>query len=209
MRKLALTLILAVIFASSLTLESPVIAQDAGTSAAADRLTPSQAKSIIAGRAREVVRALKYKEMLRLAAFVHPVKGLRFSQYGTVSMESDRVFSKSQLVNLFKSNRRYLWGEYDGSGDPIRLSAKQYFRKFVYRQDMLKAKDISYNENAAGGNTMPNVFDAYPRAIIVVYHHAGSDPRFDGMDWQQLWLAFEKRNETWYLVGIVSHEWTI
>lgn len=210
MRKVATTLITATILVTSLVFNLPAAAaQDSQTNASAGRLSPAQAKSIIEGRAREVVRALKYRDMQRLATFVHPTKGLRFSQYGTVNPETDRAFSRSQTANLFKSNRRYLWGEYDGSGDPIRLSAKQYFGTFVYRQDMLKAKDISYNTEVRGGNTLPNFLQAYPRAIVVVYHHPGSDPRMDGMDWESLWIAFEKQGQTWYLVGIASDEWTI
>lgn len=211
MRRFVVVLIVAVIVALTLAFEASAIAQNSETDAAADagRLTPAQAKSIIAARAREVVRALKYRDGRRLSSFVHPTKGLRFSQYGTVDKKSDRVFSRSQVATMFSSNRRYNWGEEDGSGDPIRLSVSKYFKEYVYRQDMLQAKDISYNRPSKGGNAIPNVFESYPRAIIVTYHHPGSDPKMEGMDWQALWMVFEKKGQTWYLVGIISEEWTI
>ncbi len=209
MTRLATFLIIAAILSSALVSGPLVLAQGSQTSEASNRPTPAQAKSIIASRAREVIVAIKNRDMQRLSTFVHPTKGLRFSQFGYVLPESDRLFSRREVASLFRSNRRYRWGTYDESEKPIYLSARQYFNKFVYRQDMLRAKEVKYNTQIKPGNTIPNVLEAYPRAITVAYFHTGSDPRYDGMDWEVLWLAFEKKDKNWYLVAIVTDEWTI
>jgi hypothetical protein len=107
-------------------------------------------------------------------------------------------------------NQRYLWGEEDGSGDPIRLTYAAYHRKFVYDHDYLRAKQITYNsENLSSGNLVNNLWQTYPSAIIVEYHFPGFDEKYGGMDWNSLWLVFEKQGSEWYLVGIAHGEWTI
>ena len=175
------------------------------------RLPPAQAKKIIESRARQIMIALKNRDMQRLSTFVHPQKGVRFSPYVYVDLKMTRVLSRRQVVNLYRSNRRFIWGEQDGSGDPIRLTFRQYLKHYVYRQDLLTANKASYNPlRPQGGNTISNLWETYPRAIIVGYHHDGvTAPQGGAMDWQSLYLVFEKMGKTWYLVGIANDEWTI
>jgi hypothetical protein len=171
------------------------------------RLSPAEAKKIIAARALEVLRAIKRRDMRRLSSFVHPDKGLRFSPYVYVE-KGDRVMSRSQVGNLLRSNRRYLWGEQDGSGAPLRLTARQFFNRYIYDKDFLRAREVNYNTLSGRGNTTNNVLDFYPQAIAVEYFIPGTNPRFGGMDWGSLWLVFEQKGDDWYLVGLVNDEWT-
>ena len=175
--------------------------------AAAGRLTPAEAKRIIVARSLQALSAIRRRDMRQLSSFVHPTKGLRFSPYINVQ-SGDRVFTKSQARNLFSNNRRYLWGEQDGSGDPIRMTARQFFNRYIYDKDFLRAKEVKYNTVTSRGNTINNVLEFYPRAITVEYYLPGTNPRFGGMDWGSLWLIFEKSGNQWYLVGLVSDEWT-
>ena len=173
-------------------------------------LSEAEAKKVIAGRAREVLQALKGKDMNRLSSFVHPRKGVRFSPYNYVEAESDLVFSRKQVKGLLASRKRYLWGAFDGSGDPIRLTFRAYHKRFIYDVDFLRAKQVAYNgESLAHGNAINNIRDSYPRAIIVEHYIPGTNPKYDGMDWRSLWLVFEEQNKMWYLVGVAHGEWTI
>jgi hypothetical protein len=175
-------------------------------------LSPSQAKQIIAERARQVMLAIKKRDMQRLATFVHPQKGVRFSPYVYVDTKTTRVLNRRQLVRLYNSRQRLVWGEADGSGDPIRMTFRQYLSNFVYRLDLLTDKAPSYNpERPQGpGTTINNLGEVYPRTIIVGYGHEGvTGPQGGGMDWQNLFLVFEKAGSQWYLVAIVNDEWTI
>jgi hypothetical protein len=150
--------------------------------------------------------------MRKLSTFVHPKRGVRFSPYVYVEPEKDRVLSRQQVVTLYRSNRRLVWGDQDGSGDPIRLTFRQYLNGYVYHQDLLNGNEVGYNpESRQGpGNTVNNILENYPRAILVVYSHEGTTgPQGGAMDWQQLWLVFEKYGDDWYLVGIVNNEWTV
>jgi hypothetical protein len=174
-------------------------------------LSSEQAKRIIAARARAVMLAIKSRDMERLATFVHPRKGVRFSPYVYV-MPNERVLNRRQIVNLYRSRKRLVWGEADGSGEPIRMTFRQYLNNFVYRQDLLTDKQVGYNppDRRGPGTSVNNLLETYPRSILVRYSHEGiKAPQGGEPDWQQLWLVFEKLGNQWYLVGIANNEWTI
>ena len=168
-----------------------------------DSMSSAQAESVIAHRAESVILALKSKNMRRLAAFVHPDKGLRFSQYECVNKRENLVFKRNELKKMWLSKKRYLWGGYDGTGDPIRLTFKSYYHEFVYDRDYAKAKQISFNSDFE--QNAQSLEDEYRQPISVKYHF----PELEGMDWKSLWLIFEKKNRVWYLAGIIHGEWTI
>ena len=175
-----------------------------------ERLSPQEAKRVIAGRAQSVIQALKAGNIAKLSTFVHPQKGVRFSPYASVLLDQDRVIKKGQLAQMWASAKIYRWGEYDGSGDPIRLSFRKYHRRFIFDHDFSHAESVNYNPASMGhGNTPNNIQAVYPKSIAVGYHFSGFDPKVSGMDWSSLWLVFEKKGSEWYLVGIVHDEWTI
>ncbi len=76
---------------------------------------------------------------------------------------------------------------------------------------MLTDKTPVYNpERPQAGNTVNNFSTVYPGAIVVGYGHDGiTGPQGGAMDWQSLYLIFEKLGKEWYLVGVVNDEWTI
>jgi len=176
------------------------------------RLAAKEAEQIIAPRARQVILALKSRNVVTLSGLVHPKKGLRFSPYHSVNLErgGDLVFTRNQIKSLMASKKRYHWGDEDGSGDPIRLSFAAYYRQFVYDHDYSKAKQVTYNSvTLSSGNLINNIRESYPAAIIVEYHFPGFEEKYGGMDWNSLWLVFEKQGGAWYLVSIAHGEWTI
>ena len=99
-------------------------------------------KEVILQRGKEVLTSIKNNDMDKLASYVHPDKGVRFSPYSHVDSKKDIVFKPKQVKDISLSQEDHLWGNYDGSGDPIQLTAKEYFKKFVYDQDFLNAKQI-------------------------------------------------------------------
>lgn len=210
MRKLVTALIAAMLLSGAFT--PSATAQDVYGNAPQYSLSSAQAKKIIEARARQVMLAIKNRDMQRLSSFVHPRKGVRFSPYVYVDPKTARVLTRRQVVNLYRSRQRLVWGEQDGSGDPIRMTFRQYLSAYVYRMDLLTDKEVSYNppERRGPGTDINNVLETYPRAILVMYSHEGiTAPQGGGMDWQQLWLVFEKSGNQWYLTGIVNNEWTI
>jgi len=174
------------------------------TSSAGARVTPSNVRA----RADEVVRALQARDVEALAALAHP-RGVRFSPYPYVEIGSDRVLSPSMLTSVPTDTRIHTWGSFDGSGEPIRKTAAQYFARFVWDANFARAKQVSIDKPISYGNTLDNSRAAYPRARIVEYYLPGSDPPSGGMDWRSLRLVFERENDRWWLVGVIHGEWTI
>ncbi|HHV97046.1 MAG TPA: hypothetical protein GXX37_11340 [Clostridiaceae bacterium] len=171
--------------------------------------TEEYIKSIIEERAREVLTAIKNYDMSKLADAIHPDKGIRFSPYGYVDVDNDLVFTAEEVRNLDSDSKTYLWGYYDGSGEPITLNFSDYYKKFIYDVDFLNAEQVGYNKILGQGNSLNNSSEVYKNSIIVEYHFSGFDPQYNGMDWRSLRLAFEKKGDIWYLVAIIHDQWTI
>lgn len=172
----------------------------------APSIAPAAAKTIIRVRARQVILAIQAKNMASLSGIVHPTKGLRFSPYTYINTDTDRVFTATQVRGLAANGRRYLWGEEDGSGDPIRMNFDRYYRGYIYDRNFAAVRDVTYNEPSGGGTMISNLFATYTNAIVVDYYVPG---RSNDMDWKSLRLIFQKHGRVWYLVGIAHNEWTI
>jgi len=158
----------------------------------------AQQKAEVLRVSGQVVKALKAKDMNKLAGFVHPTKGVRFSPYGYIGKE-DLVFKANALKTLLKSKKIYYWGEYDESAEPMKWTFAKYYGKFVYDYDFAKPDKINYNLKQKNGIMINNIAEFYPKGIEVEYYFEGTDERMYG----SLRLVYEKQGTKWYLVGIV------
>lgn len=166
-------------------------------------------EELVMAKADQVLRFLADRDIDNLADLVHPVKGVRISPYAFVNIENDVTFTKEQLKEAWESEDLLVWGSYDGSGNSIEASFRQFYESFIYDVDFLKADEVSYNQRIGIGNMVSNAFEAYPDANIVEYYVAGIDEEAEGMDWRSLRLAFEQYEGEWQLVGIIHDQWAI
>jgi len=171
--------------------------------------TEEYIKSVIEERAKTVLTAIKNYDMEKFSDAVHPEKGVRFTPYTYVDVEKDLVFTAEEVRNLANDSKTYLWGYYDGSGEPMNLKFEDYYKAFIYDADYLNAEQVGYNKTLSYGNALDNSFEVYKNSIIVEYYFSGIDPKYEGMDWRSLKLVFEKKNDVWYIVGIIHNQWTI
>lgn len=155
-----------------------------------------------------VVQALADKDLEAVAEFVHPEKGVRFSPYGYV-MDEHQVFMPEVLPMLKDLDAVFTWGSYDGTGDPIELTFKDYYEEFIYSADFINAEEVAVNERVEQGNTINNIDEFFPGSSFVEYHFSGFDEQYGGMDWESLRLVFIEDNGQWFLVGIIHDQWTI
>lgn len=160
-------------------------------------------------RAMGVMEVIKDKDMERLSSIVHPTKGVRFAAYPYVDLELDQVFQGDELVSAFEGSQVYKWGSYDGSGEPIEISFREYYDRFIYDVDFFNPQLIGNNTIIGHGNTEENVSKAYPNGQFIEFYFSGINPEYEGIDWRSLKLVFEQEDGTWYLVGIIHGEWTI
>lgn len=161
--------------------------------------------------ATEVARALRDRDFAALAAHVHPVEGVRFSPYPYVDAEAHLALTATELTAAAESSAVRQWGHHDGSGEPIRLSFRDYVDRFVYDAPYLEEATVGVDRLQPTGNALDNLRAIYPGARVVEYYVPGSDPRYGGMDWRSLRLVFEpgEGGRHWWLVGVVHGEWTI
>ena len=172
-------------------------------------MQPKKAKSSIKKRAEKVIQAIASKDFETLSEYVHPEKGVRFTPYTYVSIKNDIVFAKEKVDDFFQDDNIYLWGNYDGSGEPIRLNPSGYYQEFIYSKDFKQAEEVGYNEVLSQGNMLENQFEVYKNPIIVEYYLPGEEEKYSGLDWQSLRLVFEYYEGEWMLTGLIHNEWTI
>lgn len=173
-------------------------------------ISPEDAQKTIQDTSDRVIMALKNKDMEALSTLIHPEQGVRFTLYSFVHLDTDVVFNNENIKNFFNDTIAYIWGYFDGSGDPVKMTPAVYFDKFIYNQDFLNAEQIGYNTVLSGGNVLNNQFEVYTNPIIVEYYFPGFEPEMEGLDWQSLSLVFEKHTDgNWYLVGIINNRNTV
>jgi len=169
----------------------------------------------VAKLAAQAILAIRDHALVELSGLVHPVKGVMFSPYTHVRPlqgapgAADLVFSPAQLQSLWADPTVYQWGTFDGSGEPIEMTFRQYYDRFVYDADFAQPEVIGFDATIGQGNTISNIATVYPGAVTVEYHFEGFDPQYAGMDWRSLRLVMEEYEGAWYVVGIVHDEWTI
>jgi hypothetical protein len=169
----------------------------------------TEAKRIIEVRSQAAVTALQKKDWAALSGYVHPDKGLHISPSCYVDTKKDQVFPKDQTAKFDKDGTVRTWGSYDGSGEPIKLTASQFYDQILYNHDYAKPEKTGYNESWGKSNTVNNIRDTYPDAIVVEYYFGGFDAKLKGIDWASLSLVFEEKAGEWYLTGMVRNQWTI
>ena len=155
-----------------------------------------------------VINLIKEQDFEKLAGFMDSETGLRFSPYGYVNEKTDLVFTAEQVKGFSKDENVYKWGSFDGSGEPINLSFKEYYSKFIYDKPFAEPDRLGLNESYSKGNTIDNLKEIYPLAQYVEFYFVGTEANAN-MDWAGLKLVFELKNEEWILVGIVHSQWTI
>jgi len=165
--------------------------------------------SSLLSRTIKAVELIKEKDMEGLSEYVHPTKGLRFSPYAFVDVKTDQVFTKEEVAKLGEDTEVYTWGNFDGSGDPIKMNFNDYYNRFVYDKDFANPHIIGNNTEVGKGNTINNIHDVYTEGHFIEFHFTGFEDQYEGLDWRSLILVFEQHEGQWYLVGIVHNEWTI
>ena len=163
--------------------------------------------SLLTATAKEILFVLKNKQYDSLVKYFAPADSVHFSPYGYIG-SGEQTLTAGDFTGLLASGKTVNWGAYDGSGDPISLTAKQYLQKFVYNADFLNAEKTSVDSFIAAGNSLNNLKEQYKSNRFVEYYFSGFDKKYGGMDWTCLRLVFKELNHKYYLVAFVHDQWT-
>ena len=152
----------------------------------------------------EYIKALDY---VSLSELVHPEYGIYFSPYSNINLTSNQWFSSDMLAIIDRSETPFVWGVYDGSGEPISMTAREYFSRFVYDRNFAGAPVVTIDRVAKSGNSLENTTELFPGCRFVdFYIPAESDT---ALDWSLLRLIYEEFEGSLYLVAIVHNEYTV
>lgn len=167
--------------------------------------------SILLKLTQSILLTVKNKNYSAFANYIHPVSGIRFSPYGYVDTANDIILSKTKFITQAGKTDQdmIVWGAFDGTGDPIRMTLNNYMQRFVYDVDFVKPEKRSVNKFISGGNSLNNLDSVYKDCDFTESHFSGFEEKYAGMDWKTLRLVFKERNGRFFLVGIVHDEWTI
>ena len=131
-----------------------------------------------------------------------------FSPYSYVDTTQIVSLNKSKFNELFETEKKIIWGNFDGSGEEIKFSIQEYFDRFVADFDLTyKNNQLLKDTIPARGNQINNVKEIFPNATVVEIHKPASEESM-GMDWRSLMLVIEKVEGTWKLKALVHNEWT-
>ncbi|WP_172257222.1 hypothetical protein [Saccharibacillus deserti] len=175
---------------------------------------PASAVSVqkeVLRQANRALRALADRDFDKLADLASP-SGVRFSPYAYVLPKSDRILTPRQLRQVWTDKKTYVWGSYDGSGEPIRLDFRGYYGRFLNNLPYTAPDGIGYNRIVRSGSMPSNLRKVYPEAEFVEFYvkgGRGGSPNTGGMDWGSLRFVWEQIEGEWKLVGIVGDRWTI
>lgn len=172
-----------------------------------------QSNNELSNTSNEVLKLIKSANFKRLSEYVHKTKGLQFSPYDDVYEGSPDVikFLKKNVKNFMTLKKIYIWGVYDGSGFDIKLTPKEYYKKFIYDIDFEKKADVIFIGNKKSkvpqdiNIDLDYIFRIYPKSSIAHYYYKGSqDNSF--CDFKKLTLVFEQLEGKWFLIGIIHGE---
>lgn len=159
-------------------------------------------------KADTVLAALKSADFRALSGQMCSGSRLTYSPYARNLSTLPRIsFARPDVAAFGSSRKKYVWGAYDGSGDPIRLTPREYHKEFVYDVDYQSASAKTHLDRKAfdADKDLAALAKAYPAAEIVTYKFAGtSDASYK--DARGLILVFEQRAGNWCLRAVAHDE---
>ena len=157
---------------------------------------------------KDILKAIKDRDYEKLSTVVHPEYGVIFTPYATITLDTDKCFTDKQVADFADNTKKYIWGIYDGSGEPIEMTPAEYFDRFVYDADFLNSSSFGIDEVLRVGNSLENIDEVFADARYVDCYIP--DPKGETEpEWKSLRLVFEEYNGQLWLTAIVHSEYTI
>jgi len=166
------------------------------------------ANADVTALAYTVLGYISDEDFLSLSRIVHPENGVVLSPYATINLATDRRYSADEVATLESDTGTYVWGVYNGSGEPIVMTVPEYFATFVPAADFINAPVIGVNQIVRSGNALENITDVFPNVKFVDFHIPGGEP-VEEFDWSSLRIGFEEYNGELRLTVIVFSKWTV
>lgn len=155
----------------------------------------------------EILDYIKNGEYEKISKISHRETGVLFSPYATISATASRVFSASEIKSLGRDKQSYVWGVFDGSGEPIDMTPNEYFTRFVFDRDFTTARQIGVDTVVRSGNSLENITEVFPEMRFVDFYTPSTTA--DDLGWKSLRLGFLPYDDCLMLSLILHSEYTI
>lgn len=154
----------------------------------------------------QILAAIRAQDYVALSEVVHPEYGILFSPYPTVNLSSDRCLTAAQVSDFSRDFSKYIWGTYDGTGEPIDLTVQDYLSRFVLDAEFEKGT-IAVNAIQHTGNALENLEEVFDGCRYVDFYLPASEA--DGLNWRSIHLVFEEYKGRLFLTAIIHSEYTV
>lgn len=151
-------------------------------------------------KANDAITAIQKGDLGALAWMVDGKMGLKFSPSAYIEADSV-VIPKGKLGGLMKETVKHTWASDRGDGEPLALTATEYYTQYVYDADYASYTPV-YNQRVLVNNTIDNIRELYPNAMVAEFHNPGTAAMAD-LDKSSLRLVFVERDYDMYLAAIV------
>ncbi|MEL4106813.1 hypothetical protein AAFA46_08270 [Oscillospiraceae bacterium WX1] len=158
--------------------------------------------------ADRILEDIKSADYEALSQVIHPEYGLVFSPYATINLAAAKRFTPAEVAAFSDDQNKYVWGKYDGSGNPIEMTPDAYFKTFVFDKDYTAYSAVGVDYIIKTGNALENIKEVFPDVRFVDYYIDGTAGN-GGLDWSCLRLGFEEDGGQLKLTVIVHSQWTI
>lgn len=152
-----------------------------------------------------VLKAIKFGKVKALASLISP-DGVLLSPDVHVD-EGDVKLKPEEFLKAWEEDRKFVWGYEAGSGRPIEMGIREFFKRYIYDRDYLNAPKVATDRRLGRGNTKDNVKEAYPDATFVEFHFPGTEKN-GGMDWSSLRVVMRRYGGEWKVVALMHDSWT-
>jgi hypothetical protein len=161
-------------------------------------------------RAKEILQFAAKKEYAKIADYIHPTKGIRFSPYTYVDTAEHKHFTAAEFREQVEKNakKKVLWGTSDPLGEDILLTVEGYFKEFGYDKKYLEEGSFGFNQVIGSSTVINNIEEAYPGATFVEAYWVPKDEEKAPYEWGSVRLVFEEVNGQSYLVGWIHDAWS-
>ncbi len=155
----------------------------------------------------QVMACLKKKDWVELAKYTSSKEQILFYPYGFIDTSIAKSFAPNLLAMVEESGKKVYWANYDGSGEPMDLTVKNYVKQYINDKDYVKADTIRANKMVEIGNSPNNIDKVFKNAEYVEYFVKGTGATAEH-NWSSLRLVYRKTGEHYFLIGVIHNQWT-
>ncbi|MBK9448517.1 MAG: hypothetical protein IPN95_03715 [Bacteroidetes bacterium] len=191
------------------TSSTPVATDSAKVDSVAAPKVATADSATLMNLAKEILQFAEKKDFGKIADYIHPTAGIRFSPYAYVDTAEHKHFTADafRVQATTDAKKKVLWGTYDPIGDDIKVTVEAYFKEFGYDKNYLGEGQFGFNETMGGGTVINNTEEIYPGLPRVETYWAPKDEEKAPYEWGTIRLVFKEHEGKFYLVAWIHDAW--